>query len=161
MAPPFKRFFAASVLLALATFIAIQFVPVQRVNAVGSGDPHATREVQSILRRACYDCHSMETRWPIWAYVAPVSWQVVADVERARKHVNFSEWPRYTTGQQRAIKQTIAFSTKTHRMPVWYYVTLHPDAKLSRADLFALLTWSTDTTRERSLDDPTAMPQGD
>jgi hypothetical protein len=145
-----QRVLALGGVALLAVFVAIQFVPVARRNAVGSGDPRATREVQSILRRACYDCHSMESRWPIWAYVAPASWRVVDDVERARKVVNFSEWPRYTTAEQRAIKQTIAFSTKTHRMPTWYYLTLHPDAKLSREDLSALLTWATDTTPELS-----------
>lgn len=76
----------------LLGFIAIQFIPVQRTNRPGSGDPQAPRDVQWILRRACYDCHSTETRWPIWAYVAPISWQVVADVDRARKFVNFSDW---------------------------------------------------------------------
>jgi hypothetical protein len=75
---------------------------------------------------------------------------VVDDVERARKHVNFSEWPRYSTTAQRAIKQTVAFSTGTHRMPVWYYVTLHPDAKLSERDIRLLAAWSRDTTPEPS-----------
>ena len=130
----------------IAVFIAIQFVPVERRNSPGTGDPPATREVQAILRRACYDCHSMESRWPIWAYVAPISWRVVDDVERARKMVNFSEWPSYSPAQQQAIKQTIVFSTGTHRMPVWYYLTLHPDAKLSQRDLDALAEWARDTT---------------
>ena len=57
--------------------------------------PNAPRDVQWILRRACYDCHSTETRWPIWAYVAPLSWQVVGDVERARSVLNFSDWAAY------------------------------------------------------------------
>ena len=130
----------------LAVLIAIQFVPVQRANRPGAGDPHAPREVQWILRRACYDCHSTESRWPIWAYVAPVSWQVVKDVEKARRHVNFTDWPRYSRPEQQAIKQTVAFVTGTHRMPLWYYVTMHPDAKLSQDDLAKLAAWARDTS---------------
>lgn len=138
---------AATLLIA---FAAIQFVPVKRTNRPGTGDPHATREVQWILRRACYDCHSTETRWPIWGYVAPISWQVVDDVERARKRVNFTDWPSYSTPEQRAIKLTVNYMTSTHRMPLWYYVTMHPDARLSQADLNALAAWARDTTTEPS-----------
>ena len=130
--------------LALA-FIAIQFIPAHRTNRLGTGDPQAPREVQWILRRACYDCHSTETRWPIWAYVAPISWQVVADVEKARKMVNFSDWASYSPEVQTALKHTISFSTTTHRMPTWYYVTLHPDAKLTPADFAALTAWARTT----------------
>lgn len=130
----------------LAAFIAIQFVPAHRTNRLGAGDPQAPREVQWILRRACYDCHSTETRWPIWAYVAPISWQVVADVERARQMVNFSDWASYSPEVQKALKATIAYSTSTHRMPTWYYVTLHPDAKLTPADFAAITAWARDST---------------
>jgi hypothetical protein len=49
-------------------------------------------EIDSMIRRACYDCHSNETRWPAYAWVAPVSWLVARDVRRARSDLNFSEW---------------------------------------------------------------------
>lgn len=75
--------------------ISIQFVPVERTNPLGSGGPNVSLELQWVLRRSCYDCHSNETRWPIWAYVAPISWMVVSDVEAARKLLNFSEWATY------------------------------------------------------------------
>src|SRR5690349_22246499 len=120
-------FITAGILL--LAFIAIQFIPAHRTNRLGSGDPPAPREVQWILRRACYDCHSTETRWPVWAYVAPVSWQVVADVERARAHLNFSDWAAYDRDRRIGLRALIAAVTVTHRMPLWYYVTLHPDAK--------------------------------
>ena len=102
-----------------------------------------------ILRRACYDCHSTETRWPVWAYVAPVSWQVVADVERARAHLNFSDWAAYDRDRRIGLRALIAAVTVTHRMPLWYYVTLHPDAKLSREEMAALAAWS-----EHASDEP-------
>jgi hypothetical protein len=30
----------------------------------------------------------------------------------------------------------------THRMPLWYYLTLHPDARLSPTDAKALTAWA-------------------
>jgi hypothetical protein len=143
---PGKRFLALGATALLAVFIGIQFVPVHRTNRAGAGDPDAPREVQWILRRACYDCHSTESRWPIWAYVAPVSWRVVRDVETARRHVNFTDWPRYDRAEQLAIKQTVAYVTGVHRMPLWYYVTMHPDARLSPDDVAKLSAWARDTT---------------
>ena len=156
MRPTIKKYAWITAATLLAAFVAIQFVPAHRTNRLGSGDPPAPRDVQWTLRRACYDCHSTETRWPIWAYVAPISWQVIADVERARKMVNFSDWASYSPDVQSALKHTIAYSTSTHRMPTWYYLTLHPDAKLSPADLAALTAWAkssaagADTTRGRT-----------
>lgn len=142
MRPSIRRTIAYTTAALVVVFVAIQFVPAHRTNRLGAGDPQAPRDVQWILRRACYDCHSTETRWPIWAYVAPISWQVIKDVERARTMVNFSDWASYDTTTQRALRHTIAFSTAAHRMPTWYYVTLHPDAKLTEQDYAALNAWA-------------------
>ena len=39
-------------------------------------DVDAPAEVAAVLRAACYDCHSHETRWPWYSRVAPVSWSI-------------------------------------------------------------------------------------
>jgi hypothetical protein len=136
-------------------FIAIQFIPVERTNRLGAGDPIAPRKVQWILRRSCYDCHSTESRWPVWAYVAPMSWRVVADVERARTLLNFSDWGAYDTLTQRIMRLNVNRVTATHKMPLWYYLTLHPDARMSPADRVALAAWASngataDSSRRRN-----------
>ncbi len=82
----------------LAVFVAIQLVPVQRTNP--PFDPAIALErsvalpsnVRAILDRSCKDCHSNETRWPGYGYVAPASWLLVRDVNEGREHLNFSEW---------------------------------------------------------------------
>src|SRR4029453_15136475 len=90
-----------SVLLALlAIFLAIQFLPVHRTNppfdVAGSlGRSMAVpASVKAILDRSFKDCHSNETRWPGYGYVAPMSWWLVRDVDEGRDHLNFSEWGR-------------------------------------------------------------------
>ena len=132
----------------LVAFAAVQFVPVRRTNPMGAGDPSAPREVQWILRRACYDCHSNESRWPIWAYIAPMSWRVVGDVEEARSVLNFSDWRAYPPDRRTALRAIVRPVTAGHRMPLWYYLTLHPDARLSEQDLAALAAWSDAATEE-------------
>ena len=65
-------------LLAVLTvaFVAIQLVPVDRKNPPVETEVPATAEARSVLRRACYDCHSNETVWPWYSRIAPVSWLV-------------------------------------------------------------------------------------
>jgi hypothetical protein len=61
--------------------IAIQFVPIGAVgNPPVTRDVPAAPQVKAILRRACYDCHSNETRWPWYSCIAPVSWLIARDV---------------------------------------------------------------------------------
>ena len=52
----------------------------------------ARRGAPSIARDSCYDCHSNETDWPVYSYVAPMSWLVRRDVEGGRDELNFSRW---------------------------------------------------------------------
>ena len=80
-----KKLQKYAVLALAAVFVAIQLVPVHRDNPPVASDLDAPADVKSILRRACYDCHSNETRWPWYAYVAPVSWLVAHDVEEGRR----------------------------------------------------------------------------
>ena len=74
-----------SVGLAVAVLlVAIQFVPGGAVNPPVTQDLPAPPEVKAILRQACYDCHSHETRWPWYGRVAPSSWLVARDVSAGR-----------------------------------------------------------------------------
>jgi uncharacterized protein YxeA len=66
-------------LLILIVLVAIQFVPVNRTNTPidknqNFVDIHKPpQEVETIIKNACYDCHSNETKYPAYAYVAPIS----------------------------------------------------------------------------------------
>ena len=116
-------------------FVAIQFVPVDRSN------PPVTREInwdavstKDLARRACFDCHSNETVWPWYAYVAPVSWRVAEHVEHGREHLNFSEWDRGNEDFEEAKEEV-----EDGGMPLSDYLRLHPEAKLTEAETTALL----------------------
>ena len=62
-------------------FVAIQLIPVDRENKPVDKennfvDVYKTPEhIKTILKNACYDCHSNETHYPGYSYIAPVSWQ--------------------------------------------------------------------------------------
>ena len=123
-------------------FVAIQLVPVDRTNPPVETEVLATVEVRSILRRACYDCHSNETVWPWYSRIAPISWLVARDVHEGREELNLSTWNQYTAKQQlKKLKETWD-EVAEGEMPPWTYLPLHPDARLSADDRAALRAWS-------------------
>ena len=98
-------------------------------------------EVAACLRNACYDCHSHETQWPLYARIAPASWLVVADVNEGRDHFNFSDWP---TEPDRAAKKLDRINEVLdyREMPPKKYTALHPEARLTEAQRKAVMDWT-------------------
>ena len=92
-------------------------------------------ELVAVLDRACSDCHSNRTVGPWYAQVAPVSWLMAYGVSEGRKAVNFSEWAGYSTDRQRMLLAASCQDSRTGKMPVSIYVTLHPEARLSPEDV--------------------------
>ena len=120
----------------LAVFgVLIQFVPTERSN------PPVTREIRwdseetaRLVRGACYDCHSNETRWPLYSRVAPVSWLIARDVNRGREHLNFSVWDRPSEHDDEIIEMV-----EEEEMPLRRYALLHAAARLTEAERAALV----------------------
>jgi hypothetical protein len=116
-----------------------QLVPVSRTNPPVTAPVQAPPEVQALLRRACYDCHSHETVWPAQAYVAPFSWLVAHDVSEAREELNFSSWDRVDL---RKVAKKLPEEVGEGEMPPWLYVLAHPSARLSEAERRTLSDWA-------------------
>jgi heme-binding protein len=126
----------------IALFIVVQFVPVARVNPPERSQPPAPSQVHAVLQRACYDCHSNETRWPWYSRVAPVSFLIAQDVKEGRKELNFSLWDGYDERRKTRKLKEIVEQVEKAKMPQWYYVFFHPQAQLSASDRAAILTWA-------------------
>lgn len=85
---------------------------------------------ESLARAACYDCHSNETEWPAYSYVAPASWLVRRDVELGRDELNLSELDQGGGHELDDAAETIEEGS----MPPRQYTLLHPGARLSDAE---------------------------
>lgn len=131
----------------LVVFALIQFVPVDRTNKpvnhkqnfvdVMKTPPH----IQTLLKRACYDCHSNETAYPKYAYVAPVSWSIKQHVNEGREHLNFSEWTAFNPDLKKNMLESTIADLKQNRMPLPGYVAQHPEARLSEAETKLLVDY--------------------
>ena len=124
-------------------FVLIQLIPMSRSNPPISQDIAAPPQIEALLQRSCYDCHSNQTRWPWYAHVAPVSWLVIRDVEQGRKHLNFSTWDKYADDPETVIRKLRNIDKVMHNgsMPLWYYLRVHSEAHLNDADRQAIEDW--------------------
>jgi len=110
----------------IAIALAIQFVPVERTNpAVIQEVLWDSQQSQTLAQNSCYDCHSNETVWPWYSYVAPMSWLVTKDVVEGREHLNFSMWHEPNEDLDHIIEMI-----QDGEMPPREYLALHPEARL-------------------------------
>ena len=129
------------IIVIIVILIGIQFVPVSKTNPPVTGEIKAPNDVMQILRTSCYDCHSNEVNWPWYSNVAPMSWLVAYDVDEAREHMNFSKWASYSADDKAEDIEEIWEEVEEGHMPLWYYLPLHPEAKLSDADKQTIKVW--------------------
>jgi len=132
-----------ALLAIIAVLILIQFVPVTRTNPPVTAEVNAPADVMAVLKRACYDCHSNETRWRWYAYVAPVSWLIAGDVKEGREHLNFSAWASLSPSYQRILAEDMWEQISRGEMPLWAYRVMHSGARLTDADKAAIHRWVT------------------
>jgi len=136
-----NRILTAVTMVLLVFLLIAQFITIQRTNPPLKGDLAAPPHIKTLLRRACYDCHSNETRWPWYTYIAPVSWLIVHDVERGRQELNFSEWGSYYFATQIRKLQWMGRALREENMPPWTYRIFHPGTGLTQRDSTVLEQW--------------------
>ena len=136
------RYLKPALWLGLAVLVAAQAFRIDRTNPPVQQDVAAPPEVDVLLRRACYDCHSNETVWPWYSHVAPVSWLLARDVREGRRELNFSTWDAYDTKKKTKKLKETAEEVAEGEMPPWFYVMVHRRAALSPADAERLRTWT-------------------
>ncbi len=100
------------------------------------------QHLAAVLRTACYDCHSHETRWPWYSRVVPVSWWLMNHIQEGRDQLNFSEWPHDNARRARSYWQNIRDEVEGGTMPLKSYTLIHRDAILSETDREELCKWA-------------------
>lgn len=113
----------------VGAFVLMQLVPYGWTHSnppVTSAAPWPNAEAEAIARQSCYDCHSNETDYPAYSYVAPMSWLVRSDIEEGRSEMNFSEWDPQDNKADDAIEEI-----EEGAMPLSKYTMIHRGAKLT------------------------------
>jgi cytochrome c len=102
-------------------------------------------EVRAALAAKCADCHSSQTRAPLYGWFAPVSWLMERDIVEGRKAMNLSFWDSYSVDRQQALMAKIVAETKAHQMPSLQYRMIHWNAHVTDADVLAFTQWTRGT----------------
>jgi heme-binding protein len=63
-------------------------------------------------------------------------------VKKGRKEVNFSTWEQYDENRRVRKLKEIAKQVEKGDMPLFYYLPLHPDARLSAAERERIVNWA-------------------
>lgn len=121
---------------------AMQLVRFPHENPPLAGPMQPPADVEPLLRRACYDCHSHETRWPWYSQIAPVSWLLQRDVVDGRKHLDFSTWASLAPERRAKKQRSCGKQVEEGEMPLWFYLPLHPEAKLTPEEKAKIIAWS-------------------
>ncbi len=132
----------------LAVLVIIQFFQIDRTNppiesekTLAVVDPPPA-EVMTLLKPACYDCHSHETVYPWYTYIQPIGWWTKDHVEHGTKHLNFSVWGDYKEKRRLHKYEEIAEMVADKEMPMGVYLPAHKDARLTDAQRKLIVDWA-------------------
>jgi hypothetical protein len=129
------------------TIVLIQFIPVDRTNKAVDKKAdfvnvlQTPENIQEVLKKACYDCHSDQTIYPKYAYIAPISWPIKNHVNEGRKHLNFSEWGIFNKDLKKNMLENSVKSVEDYSMPMTGYIAQHPEANLTKAERVLLMNY--------------------
>jgi cytochrome c len=111
-------------------------------------DSSVPPEARAVLTQKCADCHSTQTRAPLYGRFAPVSWLLERDIVAGRQHMDLSRWESYSSDQRQNLQAQILQQTKTGKMPLPQYLLIHRQARVTSADLQTLRLWAKATPLE-------------
>ncbi|OEK01406.1 hypothetical protein BFP97_07685 [Roseivirga sp. 4D4] len=138
----------------LVSLVVIQFIKrPERISEPANDDDiinalEIEGPIASLLKSACYDCHSDQPRYPWYASVAPVSWRIAEHIEHGRDELNFSKWATYSARRRDHKLEEMIEEVEEGHMPLPSYVRMHSDARLNTEQITSLKTWI-NTEREK------------
>lgn len=127
--------------------LVLQVIPVQKNGSpIEIGKRFVTQfnvpaNVNRILEKSCYDCHSNQTKYPWYGTVQPMAMLLQNHITEGKQKLNFDELPTYGKRRLRSKFTEIVKQIEQDKMPLNSYLWLHPDTQLSAADKKVLIQY--------------------
>ena len=135
-------------LILLAVFVLIQFIrpdknqsTSQKLTTDITGIYVVPNDVQTILKNACYDCHSNNTKYPWYVNIQPVGWFMAGHIKNGKKELNFNEYGTYSSKRQRNKLKRMKEQIEENKMPLSSYTLLHREARLTANQKEQITRW--------------------
>ena len=140
------KIFKRILIVLLVIFLIIQvFRPVKNLSGDTTHDISKNyavpANVQTILVKACYDCHSNKTRYPWYAEVQPVAWWMDDHIKEAKRKINFNAFTSYSIARQFKKLEDCMDEVKDGGMPLSSYTFIHRNSILTDAEKSTFTNW--------------------
>ena len=99
------------------------------------------KNVETILRTSCYDCHSNNTNYPLYSYIQPARFFMEEHIKDGKKDLNFNEFGRYSKRKQENKLEAIIKQIKSDEMPLASYTLIHKNAILTPTQKEEIINW--------------------
>lgn len=133
--------------LLLIIFLLIQLIP--REYNINKGDDSldffkiysAPKQVESKIKKACYDCHSNNTNYPWYNKIQPIALLLQDHINEGKSELNFSEFKNYSKRKAKSKLKSIKNEIKDDKMPLKSYLFIHKEAKISKKEKESIIEW--------------------
>lgn len=137
---------SSCVIVVLAILAPLSLAPARVNPSVDSGRTLEANlpvpgDIAATLHRACFNCHSSETKWPWYSRLPMAGARITQDVDDARRVMNFSNWPKRPAAAATFLEASCA-AVQVGEMPKAPYILLHPEARLSAEERNRLCQWA-------------------
>jgi hypothetical protein len=131
---------------AIIIFIVIQFFQPEKNQSTDSENLIFKHEqipdsVQQILKNACFDCHTNNTKYLWYHRIMPVSWMINKHIIEGKDELNFSDWGKLDNYDKIGALEDMRQELEQKTMPIKQYVWMHKEAKLTDIDRAAIIAW--------------------
>lgn len=106
--------------------------------------------VNVVLQKACYDCHSNNTKYPWYNNIQPVAWWLNDHISEGKRELNFSEFGKRTLPKQAKKLKKLAHEVEDGGMPLDSYTWIHKDAKLTDQEKKMIIDWALGLSKQIS-----------
>lgn len=134
--------------LLLIALVVIQFFRPAKNKQEGTAANHISSkfnipaDVNSILEKACYDCHSNNTVYPWYFNIQPVGLWIDDHIKDGKRELNFSEYTNKRLRYQYHKMEEVTEQVKEGEMPIASYTWTHKDARLTQEEKTKLMDWA-------------------
>ena len=136
------------ILFLFFVFVIIQFIHPKKNKSEGPQPNNIANtfnmpaDVKSILAKACYDCHSNNTRYPWYSKIQPVDWWLDSHIRNGKKGLNFDDYTSRNLRFQYHKMEDVIEQVKEGGMPLNSYLWIHKDARLTDEEKNKIINWA-------------------
>lgn len=131
----------------MALLVVSQFIQIDKTNPEYDASKdfitmvNAPDDIAHILKTACYDCHSYETKYPWYTYISPLNWWIKDHIVEGREHLNYSTWGDLPARRAAHKLEECYEEIENRKMPLKSYTWAHSEARLTPEQRTLLVDW--------------------